>query len=1540
MTPSSSSRSVLRVGWKARARCLAAALAALSLGATSASGTERPLTFGDRLQAILAPQLRVAAAPSAAKTPTALATKPETGMLVVPVLLAPGEKLLEAHADVPLHVLANCSYHGFAIAHLGVARGDLPRLQAHPTTLVTSVAAVPALQLQRAAPERELAWRQELARHVVNPEALGAYVEKAGAPAPAPTADFAPSDKPSLEGSGVEMLIVTRESLVAAFQLLADERTAAGIPTVVRSLEWIEASFPHGADRQETLRLFLRDAYVYWGVQSLLLGGDTDLIPARYAVSTYIQPPASVPTDLYYACLDGNWNADGDDLWGEAEDPFGGDPGDDADLYPEFYVGRLPVHTPAEVANYRAKLAAYLDPAHTNYQDKLLFLSEVLWPVDYTPGGTILKNGADNAERLIALNDLDTGNPPEGICPSRLTKLYEVPTGYSGAGPLSRQAAIDSMNAGFGLVTHIGHGFRYTMSLADASLTNLQAADLVNGERPFFLVMLNCTASAFDFPCLAEQFLLNPQGGAVGVLGAAREAFPDGSQLFLEAWFRGLFDNDRVSVGQALQEARLELLAGTSTDGVLRWTNFITAYLGDPTLSLWRCAPRNPVVTHATGLVPGQQQLAVQVNTAPGAVPGAMVCLWKPGDFYAVARTNASGVATLAFRAEAPGNATLTVQGAGITPFQETVPFAAGVGAILRATGTTVVTDSGSGSRGNGNGVFEAGEKAFVAVEVRNSGSAAASNVQVALSTSDPFVIIQSPFVTIPTLPAGQTTFAPPITVELKYNLPDRHHLELRSDLTIPGKSWHDQIVFDLLQVQPRVVGLIVVDPDGNGTPGAGETYTLQVQFKNYGFAQLDAATATLTSSDPDVSISDGSAVVGNVLHLGTGTGEFQLTESNVAQPNLLHLVLTSGTRTWPFDVETRRPTPPGAVTADVSLGPDRVALVWGPSAATDVIGYHVYRAPAATGPWTRMDTDVVTSAHYFGADGLQGSTQYWFAVTAVDGSGNESVRTSAVAATTNPLQNTGWPRYLQQWTSCTAVVANVDADATPEVFVGADLVYGWQHNGTEIVNGDADPSTDGVFSSLGQSFTAGLAAGDLTGDGRDEIVACSWDTHQIFVFAANGSVLPGWPRSMAVTTHGLWAAPVLADLDLNGTPEVIVLGLDSRLYVWRANGTELRDGDNNAATQGVFFLIPSSATWSRGGPVVGNVLTANAAPEIVFGTTTNRIYMLRADGSIPPGWPVTVGDDVNASPALGDVDGDGDLEVVVPAGDGFLYVLRGDGSALPGWPRPFETHWSALAPSVALHDFDADGKLEIVVAGSSGAVENGQLAIFNWQGNYLPGWPVEVHTASESSPVLGDLDGDGVVEIVFGGESGQILGFEPNGSMAKGFPIRLGAEMRSTPTITDLDGDGDTDLVVAGWDQQVYAFDFPGTYQPGLVPWGTLRANRQRTGGYYPATPTDAEPLPPLRTRLRGNVPNPFNPQTRILFDLAGPEWQHVLLCIYDPSGRKVRTLVDGALPAGPHFFDWDGRDATGRAVASGVYFTRLVAGALSSSQKMVLLR
>lgn len=102
----------------------------------------------------------------------------------------------------------------------------------------------------------------------------------------------------------------------------------------------------------------------------------------------------------------------------------------------------------------------------------------------------------------------------------------------------------------------------------------------------------------------------------------------------------------------------------------------------------------------------------------------------------------------------------------------------------------------------------------------------------------------------------------------------------------------------------------------------------------------------------------------------------------------------------------------------------------------------------------------------------------------------------------------------------------------------------------------------------------------------------------------------------------------------------------------------------------------------------------------------------------------------------------------------------------------------------------------------------------------------------------------------------------------------------------------------------------------------------------------TAVEPPPGLLapTALHANVPNPFNPQTRIAFTLAEPG--PVRLVVFDARGQLVRTLVDAARPAGLHAEIWNGNDDHDRRVASGLYFYRLRAGDYESVKKMTIVK
>jgi hypothetical protein len=127
------------------------------------------------------------------------------------------------------------------------------------------------------------------------------------------------------------------------------------------------------------------------------------------------------------------------------------------------------------------------------------------------------------------------------------------------------------------------------------------------------------------------------------------------------------------------------------------------------------------------------------------------------------------------------------------------------------------------------------------------------------------------------------------------------------------------------------------------------------------------------------------------------------------------------------------------------------------------------------------------------------------------------------------------------------------------------------------------------------------------------------------------------------------------------------------------------------------------------------------------------------------------------------------------------------------------------------------------------------------------------------------------------------------------------------------------------------------------LVVWKTDATARAQAGTYRLRVFAGASGVPgqtavPARTVLVSVLPNPFNPQTEVVFDLAGTE--AVELAVYDLRGVRLRTLVAGEQPAGRHRVGWNGRDDRGGEVASGVYILRLTAGQYRQTAKLSLLK
>jgi hypothetical protein len=607
--------------------------------------------------------------------------------------------------------------------------------------------------------------------------------------------------------------------------------------------------------------------------------------------------------------------------------------------------------------------------------------------------------------------------------------------------------------------------------------------------------------------------------------------------------------------------------------------------------------------------------------------------------------------------------------------------------------------------------------------------------------------------------------------------------------------------------------------------------------------------------------------------------------------------------------------------------------LTWAPSTDADLIGYHVYRRLAGIGDLARVTTDVVRSAYALDS-GLSPSTRYDWAVAAVDSGGREGALSLTATASTNPPQLSGWPLILPASTASSVAVGDVDGDGGLDVLVGDAGVYAWHANGIELRDGDGDAATWGAFTDFTSTVTGAIALAQLDPATPGlEIVAAHWADNRVFAYDGQGNVLPGWPREpMLGGTPGYWGTPTAADLDGDGRAEVLVIGKNGHLYGWRHDGTPLDGGDASFANVGAFTRTSPSLVNLDGDPWF----------EIVVATSLGFVQAFQPDGSsiVGEGWPAALGAASLSSPAIGEIDGNPSTqEIVVTSENDLVHVLDVRGYPLSGWPRAAAMDSPSFGPSPALGDLNNDGRDEIVVVANKSPATLSTLMVFDGAtGTVL--LTKMLTNISEASPILADVDGNGTIDVVVGGESGVINAWDLTGAQLDGFPLTTGDFVRSTPAFADLDADGDAELILAGWNRTLYVWDLAAPYVAALAPWPTYCRDAARTGnaGHVAVSDVD-EGLPPARLlRLSRAVPNPFNPTTRFEVELAAPAATRI--AIYDARGRTVRTLHDGRLGAGRHRLQWDGRDAAGVARPSGIYWLRAESDGQRASRKLVLVR
>jgi hypothetical protein len=429
--------------------------------------------------------------------------------------------------------------------------------------------------------------------------------------------------------------------------------------------------------------------------------------------------------------------------------------------------------------------------------------------------------------------------------------------------------------------------------------------------------------------------------------------------------------------------------------------------------------------------------------------------------------------------------------------------------------------------------------------------------------------------------------------------------------------------------------------------------------------------------------------------------------------------------------------------------------------------------------------------------------------------------------------------------------------------------------------------------------------AGDLNNDGWTDLTVPCEQTGDARIFMNDGAgsyssftIQPLVPNSQSSPNEG-------ADFNNDGHIDIVFGDSNgSQITVLLGDGTGHFPDEtfhtSGMSVRGVGVVDLNGDGWD-------DIVTANL-------TTNNlAIFLNNGDGTFPPtGTPVEAGGNGEVSVGIADANNDGLLDVFTATFKTPYVVIillsDGNGGLIPQPPVPSGGHpWL----QITVGDFNGDGNVDTAL---NHTFDNRMGVLFgDGQGGL---GPVQTYpTGNEPFAIdAADIDGDGDLELVSSntGTADWTIYENVNGVFVN--PRTLYADRSgSCAVLHDRDNDGDIDLT--GFDEKhdwIYFYD--------NVPPATN------------VTPTIST------VALAQNHPNPFNPTTTIRFDL--PHRADATLAVYDAAGSFVSVVTDGNFAAGPHEVRWNGTDARGVKVASGVYFYRLVSGSTVLTRKMILLK
>ncbi|MDP8232134.1 MAG: C25 family cysteine peptidase [Candidatus Zophobacter franzmannii] len=383
--------------------------------------------------------------------------------------------------------------------------------------------------------------------------------------------------RPSLVSSAdpYQYIIITNNAFALEWSGFIAHKASLGVDLNVYTVEDIYANYT-GRDNAEKVRNFIIDAYTTWSatdtpLEYVLMGGDHQQVPARYTkVAAYYNGAwhlSSVISDHYYSCLDGDWDNDADNLFGEGDHSIDsqadGMAGDEVDFFQELSIGRASCDSEVYLQNWINKTLSY-----ENSIIEASYLKQAGLVGEYLGGGVW---GGDY------MDEISTFSPS-----FYQTKLYAHTNSYSTTNVISL------INSGVNFVSHVGHGssvkvFNMYEDDVDTLLTNTDYS---------FIYTQACNTLNFAYSNAIGEAFIKYEHGASAYIGNTNYGFysyflNQGPSQYLNREFFDAITNEGIEeLGRANGDSREDIIALIGATGSMRQVSMEITLMGDPMLTL------------------------------------------------------------------------------------------------------------------------------------------------------------------------------------------------------------------------------------------------------------------------------------------------------------------------------------------------------------------------------------------------------------------------------------------------------------------------------------------------------------------------------------------------------------------------------------------------------------------------------------------------------------------------------------------------------------------------------------------------------------------------------------------------------------------------------------------------------------------------------------------------------------------------------------------------------------------------------------------